>query len=271
MRDGDRVATGERPLPQGQGGSEVSRSPIGVHRTAGPWTPTVHAFLDHLLAVGFGGAPRVLGTDADGREVLSYVEGEVLADPGWRPGQPTPWPEQARSEEALAAAGRLLRALHDASASFSPSDPARKQYEHPTLLHGEIVCHGDVGPHNTVYREGMPVALIDWETIRPNRPEIEFGIGAWKYVPLGDDEYFARSDFTEPPDLPRRLGVFASAYGITDPPSVLWALQQAKQRSVEALRFFPVGAGEAAAHLRVVARELTWLEQRKDDLLGGLA
>lgn len=37
----------------------------------------VHALLRHFEAVGFDGAPRLLGVDDQGREILTYVEGEV--------------------------------------------------------------------------------------------------------------------------------------------------------------------------------------------------
>src|SRR5689334_18079486 len=137
-------------LPAGRGGGEVWRSERGVHRTAGAWTPTVRAYLRHLEAEGFDGAPRALGGDDEGREVLTYIDGEVLADPSWRPGLAGPWPEYARSDDALVGAARLLRRLHEAAASFRPAPKAVwKQYAGP-LLDGEIVCHGDVGPHNTV-------------------------------------------------------------------------------------------------------------------------
>jgi hypothetical protein len=138
-------------LPEGRGGSAVWRSAAGVHRTTGPWTPTVHAFLGHLEAKGFSGAPRVVGFDDQGRELLTYIEGDVLADPSWRPGEPGPWPPYAQTDYVLAAAGHLLRDLHAAAASFRPVKPEWKQYDWPVVLPGEIVCHGDVGRHNTVY------------------------------------------------------------------------------------------------------------------------
>jgi hypothetical protein len=47
-----------------------------VRRPAGPWTPTVHALLDHLESHGFL-APRARGIDEDGREILSYLEGDA--------------------------------------------------------------------------------------------------------------------------------------------------------------------------------------------------
>jgi aminoglycoside phosphotransferase (APT) family kinase protein len=36
-----------------------------------------------------------------------------------------------------------------------------------------LAAHGDLGPHNTVYRDGTPVAFIDWDGARPNEPLIE--------------------------------------------------------------------------------------------------
>ena len=122
------------------------------------------------------------------------------------------------------------------------------------------MCHGDVGPHNTVYRAGLPVAFIDWDTIRPNDPVVEFGSAAWKYVPLGDDAYFEMSDFGTRPALASRLALFARAYGVHDRETVRWALHQAKQRSVDALRYFPLTPAQGAAELGRVATELDWLD-----------
>lgn len=246
-------------LPAGLGGSEVWRSERGVHRTTGPWTPTVHELLDHLEAADFDGAPRVLGFDDEGREVLTYVEGEVLGDPAWRPGDPGPWPAFARTDEALVAAADLLRRFHAAAAGFRPTRPVWKHHPWPDLLDGEIVGHGDVGRHNTVYRDGVPVAFIDWETIRPVLPLVEMGAAAWKLVPLGTARYFAASEWPEVPDLPGRLARFARAYGVVDAEQVLWAVQQARQRSLEMLRHWPIGPAEAAAQARLVATDLEWL------------
>src|SRR5260221_6573384 len=60
----------EIPLAGGNMSSGVVRVGDTVRRPAGPWTPAVHALLAHLHAVGFDGAPRPLGVDERGREVL---------------------------------------------------------------------------------------------------------------------------------------------------------------------------------------------------------
>ena len=258
----DRVVSSERRLPEGLGGVPAWRSGRGVHRPTGPWSPTVHALLRYLEEVGFEGAPRVSGAEGSGREVLTFVDGDVLAaGPGWRPGDPTPWPPWARTEECLVATGQLLRRFHEAVAGFAPPEGAVwRRYDTPVLASGEVVCHGDIGPHNTVYRAGLPVAFIDWDTIRPNDPLIEFGTAAWKYVPLGTDAYFEASDFRTRPALTGRLALFAREYGVYDRDTVGWALHQSKQRSVEAARYFPMTPAHGAAELRRVATDLEWLD-----------
>jgi hypothetical protein len=47
-----------------------------VRRPTQPWTPAVHALLQHLEEVGFPYSPRVLGIDKEGREILTYLDGE---------------------------------------------------------------------------------------------------------------------------------------------------------------------------------------------------
>src|SRR6266511_4389576 len=49
-------------LSGGNMAGEVVRVGRTVHRRAGLWTPAVHDLLRHVELVGFGGAPRALGT-----------------------------------------------------------------------------------------------------------------------------------------------------------------------------------------------------------------
>src|SRR2546428_12142911 len=83
-----------------------------VRRATGHWTPGVHALLRHLERVGFVGAPRVFGIDAEGHESLSYIDGFVPYAPDV--------PIEIWSEEALASPAQLVRAYHDAVQSFEP-------------------------------------------------------------------------------------------------------------------------------------------------------
>ena len=49
---------------------------------------------------------------------------------------------------------------------------------------GEIISHGDLGPWNTVYRDGIAVAFIDWDSAGPVSPLDDLADAAWTFVPL---------------------------------------------------------------------------------------
>jgi hypothetical protein len=252
-------------LPGGRVTEGVARSGETVRRATGPWTPTVHAYLRHLESRGFVGAPRVLGVDQQGREVLTFIGGEVPSSSDWERGHATRLPEAALRDDTLVEVGRLIRSLHEAAADFAPSDAVWREHAYP-LLPGEIVCYGDLGPHNTVYHDGRPVAFIDWDGARPNEPLLEFGHAAWWYVPLADDTYCAEIGFASPPDRGRRLRLFADAYG-ADPAEVIDVVRQAKVRDAERARYWPGLTAEAAsAFFGHIARELAWLGAHENEL-----
>ena len=98
---------------RGAGSTGVRRQGNVVLRPASPWTPTVHSLLRHLEEVGFTGAPRVVGSGfaPDGRETLSYIEGEFT--------HPGPWTIEDDIAEreglpSLEVRARQLRAIVDA-------------------------------------------------------------------------------------------------------------------------------------------------------------
>ena len=167
------------PLPAAVGGqSLVVRHDNTILRPVQPWTATIHALLRHLEAVGFTGAPRVVGDGYDGRgnEVLTYIEGEVAHPNSW-------------SDDGIWRVGRLLRELHDATASFQPPEDAVWQ---PWYFHsdapGSIVGHCDTGPWHVVARDGRPVAFIDWTLAGPTDRHDEIAATAWWNAQLHDDD-----------------------------------------------------------------------------------
>jgi hypothetical protein len=123
------------------GTSSVWRRGATIRRSTGPWTPAVHGLLRHLEAAGFQGAPRVLGLDEQGREVLTYLEGEVSDYPT----APELW-----SEEVMEEVAGLLRRLHDATVGLDlPGSGWREGAAAPEG--GEVICHNDVAHYNTVF------------------------------------------------------------------------------------------------------------------------
>jgi hypothetical protein len=87
----------EVPMTGGRLTAGVVRVGDTVRRPAGPHSAFVGRLLRHLSAVGFDGAPRALGVDDRGRDVLTFVD-------GWIPPNLDRFPD-----ETLVAAARLLR------------------------------------------------------------------------------------------------------------------------------------------------------------------
>ena len=172
-----------------------------VRRPQRPTSPSVHALLRHLEHSGFDGAPRYLGDDARGREVLSYVAGDV-------PVQPTPaW---ARTDSALVSVATLLRRYHEAVADFDPS-PHRWATSVPDGYRGTLVSHNDPNLDNVVFRDGVAVALIDFDLASPGRVEWDLAAAARLWVPLEDPR---DSSTVSAERIPERLRLFADAYGL---------------------------------------------------------
>src|SRR5262245_58765912 len=150
----------EQPLKGGiANAGQVVRVGPHVLRPSSPYTGAIHAYLRAVRQAGFAGVPTPVGIDADGRERRTFLAGGVPL---------APYPDWSQSDTALASLARLLRGLHDAARSFDPldltwddslADPAG----------GTLVCHNDVELSNVVFRDGVAVALLDFEFAAPGR------------------------------------------------------------------------------------------------------
>ena len=189
----------------GGGLTPVLRVGDTIRRAAGPWTPVVHALLDHLAAVGFEGAPRAHGLDVDGREVIDFVEGEIRPD---------------CDDEELSRVGHLIRRLHDSTTTFKSPTDARWQFLVGSPDGGDVICHNDLSPANTVWRGDRPTAFIDWDLAAPGPRSWDVAYALYRFVPLYPDDDCARLGIPPRPRAPR-VQRFCGAYGIDATPDLL--------------------------------------------------
>jgi hypothetical protein len=219
----------EQRLPGGRSFGAV-RVGDEVRRPPQPWTPTVHSVLRHLQETGFDGAPRALGVDDQGRERLTFLRGQTLAETG------PSWPEWLRSDEALRQVGAWLRRLHDATATFRPgADPV--WFTRQTWEPGLIIAHLDAAPWNAVWADGDLVGFVDWDTASPSRREDDLAFSALTWVPLLTAEIAEPAGFDDPADRHRRFHLFLRAYGYTgDPAAVRDAIIGRVERNVGVIR-----------------------------------
>jgi Phosphotransferase enzyme family len=185
-------AVDEQPLPGGFA-TTVIRIGDTVRRTPAPGAPFVRALLDFFEQRGWEGAPRFLGTDEQGREVLSYIDGHVA----WQADQPA----EVYSSASLAQVARLVRQFHDQTAGT------------PLAADQEVVCHNDLSPKNTVYRDtgaGLrPVAFLDWDLAAPGARIHDVAFVCWQYLDLGLGS-------TDAAQAARAMRLICDAYGLAD-------------------------------------------------------
>lgn len=207
-------------------------------------TPWIHRLLDHLQDAGFEAAPRVLGFDERGREMLTFVDGEAR-----RGGE--------RSDGVLVEVMRLVRRVHDLTAGTELAEDE------------ECVIHGDLSPRNTIYRDGHPVAIIDWDSARPGRRMWDVSRACWQFVDPGPG-----SDAVE---VSRRWRLMTEAYGVEDTSMLVAEVVDRLDENADGIEAEAVGGSEPHRRLVDLGAPATirsvrdWVVTHRADLERGLA
>ena len=185
----------EIPLHGGNVSTRVVRVGKTVRKPAGPWTPTVDAYLRHLESVGFEHAPKSLGIDEQGRHVLEYVVSDTISS------NTSFWPDMD-----LVAIGSVIRDFHDASESFVVPTSA---VWNVTIEPGaeDLIIHHDLAPWNLVLGEKRFV-FIDWDGAGPGSRIWDLAYACTGFVPLAPD--------VEVASAARRLVLLADGYRLDE-------------------------------------------------------
>jgi Phosphotransferase enzyme family len=223
----------EEPLKGGRNADEVVRVGDTVRRAQDPGSAFAARLLAYLESAAYPYAPRYLGVDDRGRDILTYI-----------PGQTTDHPSQ-RADGAYARGALMLRALHDLTAG------------HPLAAGRECVVHGDAGPFNTIFTAGLPVAFIDWTSARPGDRLDDLGYMAWTWciqaegnVPVADQA--------------RHLRELRDAYGPVDPRTLLDAMIRSQDRIIAASKPMTRDARLSAARRAWAAEAVRWASADRD-------
>lgn len=244
--------------------STVVRVGDTVRRSSGPWTADVHVLLRHVRARGFDLAPKPIGVDRAGREVLQYIKGSTV-------GVEHPWPAWAWTDDLLIQAGAALRQYHEAVSDFSPEGPFRSRLGESTFRPGDIACHNDFAPYNVVFRDRL-VGVIDWDIVSASPPVWDLAFVAWQWVPL-HHERLAR-ELGAPPmaAAPRRLALLCEAYGASKVHDLVDTIVRRVTASRDGI-LARAAAGDApfvrlreAGHAEAMPATIDWIVSHQPDL-----
>ena len=177
----DRITVKEIALRGGWSTTGVVRVGDTVRRPVSERSPFVHDLLRFLECRKFDCAPRFLGIDEKGREILTYIPGNV------------PHRINRFRKEQWVAGAKLLRQLHDITVDCELKGKC------------EVICHGDPSPENYVFRDGIPCGFIDFDVAHPGKRQEDVGYAAWRWLCIGDPKLV-------PEEQGERLADFMTAY-----------------------------------------------------------
>lgn len=197
MEAGEELLVGGRQTPG------VVRVGDTVRRPMGPHSEFVHELLRYLEDVQFEGAPRLLGVEGQGREILTFIEGEVFHDRA----------SYSPSDAMLTNAASPIRRFHDATAGSRLAEDA------------EIVCHNELGPHNSVFARDVPIAFIDWDDASPGTRLFDLANAIWGFAYVGEE------GGSVVPQA-RRIRLMCDAYGWDDARMIVGEIQADLRRAL---------------------------------------
>lgn len=188
--------------------SNVYRSGDTVRRELKPESPKIHKLLKHLENKGFSYAPKFLGIDEKGREILSFIEGEAGNDP---------LKEYMWSDDVLKDIAKMLRLYHDAVSDFPLSDDWKPIDNTPHKV--EVLCHNDFARYNIIFNHGRPIGIIDFDVSGPGPRLWDIAYTLYTCVPLsrfylsetGEEVYYKSLQHAN--RIKQRVRLFFESYG----------------------------------------------------------
>lgn len=180
----------------------IYRTKNHVIRPANQTTQTIHSLLNHLHRQGFHQCPKPIARDHE-HETVSFVEGQVYN---------YPLIGNIASKQALISAAKLLRQMHDASASYIESLKGNETWMIPVREPTEVICHGDYAPYNLVLNGQEAVGVIDFDTAHPAPRVWDLAYAIYCWAPFKTHEFDKMGTLD---DQIARAGMFCKAYGAT--------------------------------------------------------
>jgi aminoglycoside phosphotransferase (APT) family kinase protein len=173
-------------------------------------------------------------------------------------------------DSGLTSFARLLRTYHNAVAGFRPPRGLVWSSGEAEPRDDEVICHGDFGPWNIVWRGEHPVGILDWDYARP-RPRLHDIAYALEYVaPFRDDAECLRwLRYPAAPNRRHRLELFATAYGLTSTTGLIDAVIDVQRNVIEQVRLLADAGHQPQAHwvahgfLDEANRRLAWSQANR--------
>jgi Ser/Thr protein kinase RdoA (MazF antagonist) len=227
-------------LVVGRTATEVVRIENTVRRSVGPNSNFSHALLKLLEEKGFGHAPRFLGIDEKGREILTFMEGEVHhGEMNW-------------TDDQLIKVVQMLKDFHDATAGSELTEGS------------EVVCHNDIAPWNTILENDVPIAFIDFDDVSPGNRADDLAYLIWTFLELGSEGPASVQA--------KKIQKISEAYGFSDNRKLIDAILEQQEKILAKREKLAKNAPDqearefSASRLDIIRSEIDWVKANRNIL-----